>query len=379
MGLANLFVRCPECGARRSLDGIFGRDAMQGRTCNGYRPWLPTDDTSCDKTPRVLQRGASNLYFPLVRSALSIPPWSDRIQLALGRHFDPIINIDPSQRLQFIKNKFDSGELALFRSEFPAMTAEELDRIIGQRERRLQSTMLSDLRPDEYLQFTQGDDVDPTEDREFQTRNVQVPQVLEPYFDRIVRVVRLREVRAIAAFTRINPPANDDPAICCPISTEAPTWLPAVEVRGEGIFLSLNQERLEEWECQEEVVRRAVQARLRTPEEVARGDRPVSPEEISPRFMLVHTLAHALMRQLTLECGYSSASLRERLYVGPGNPATGMEPMAGLLIYTSTSDSDGTLGGLERQGLPERIEQTVRGGLKAMEWCSSDPLCIQGS
>ncbi|MCY1309562.1 hypothetical protein D9M70_596680 [compost metagenome] len=87
--------------------------------------------------------------------------------------------------------------------------------------------------------------------------------------------------------------------------------------------------------------------------------------------MLCHTLAHALMRQLTLECGYSSASLQERIYAG-----TGDEKMAGLLIYTATPDSDGTLGGLERQGKAGRIEGILQRAIDSIEWCSSDPLCI---
>ncbi|HBO3128135.1 TPA: DUF1998 domain-containing protein, partial [Pseudomonas aeruginosa] len=88
-------------------------------------------------------------------------------------------------------------------------------------------------------------------------------------------------------------------------------------------------------------------------------------------YMLCHTLAHALMRQLTLESGYSSASLQERIYAGSGD-----EQMAGLLIYTATPDSDGTLGGLQRQGKTGRIEGILQRAIDAIEWCSSDPLCI---
>ena len=101
------------------------------------------------------------------------------------------------------------------------------------------------------------------------------------------------------------------------------------------------------------------------------GEDAKPPQAITPRYMLCHTLAHALMRQLTLECGYSSASLQERIYAG-----TGEEQMAGLLIYTATPDSDGTLGGLERQGKAGRIEGILQRAIDAIEWCSSDPLCI---
>ena len=78
------------------------------------------------------------------------------------------------------------------------------------------------------------------------------------------------------------------------------------------------------------------------------------------------------MRQLTLDCGYSSTALRERLYVEAGNT-----PMAGLLVYTATTDDDGTLGGLQREGDPVRIERSIRAALSAQTWCSSDPRCIE--
>jgi len=98
----------------------------------------------------------------------------------------------------------------------------------------------------------------------------------------------------------------------------------------------------------------------------------VAPSPITPRQVLVHTLAHALMRQLTLDCGYSSTALRERLYVDQGEAS-----MAGLLIYTATTDDDGTLGGLQREGSPDRMERTIKAAIQAQAWCSSDPLCIE--
>jgi hypothetical protein len=93
----------------------------------------------------------------------------------------------------------------------------------------------------------------------------------------------------------------------------------------------------------------------------------------SPRRLLLHTLVHGIISQLTLECGYSTASLRERLYID--DELTGM---CGALIYTGTSDSDGTLGGLQARAEKELFGSTILGALKAMKWCSSDPLCIHG-
>jgi uncharacterized protein DUF1998 len=91
------------------------------------------------------------------------------------------------------------------------------------------------------------------------------------------------------------------------------------------------------------------------------------------RYLLVHTFAHILINQLVFECGYSAASLRERLYVS-ADPAA---PMAGLLVYTAAGDSEGTLGGLVRLGQPERLGPVVRRALSRASWCSADPVCSE--
>jgi hypothetical protein len=93
------------------------------------------------------------------------------------------------------------------------------------------------------------------------------------------------------------------------------------------------------------------------------------------RYALLHSLSHALMRQFSLECGYSAASIRERLYVREGDD--GQEPMAGLLLYTAAPDSEGTLGGLVSLGEPAELGRHLASALDAMTFCASDPLCAE--
>src|SRR5260370_5479053 len=94
---------------------------------------------------------------------------------------------------------------------------------------------------------------------------------------------------------------------------------------------------------------------------------------IGPRFILLHTLSHLIMNRLTFECGYSSAALRERLYVA-GDLSS---PMAGLLIYTAAGDSEGTMGGLVRMGQPGNLEPVIHQALIDAKWCSTDPVCME--
>jgi hypothetical protein len=371
-GLAGLILSCPRCNARRSMDGIFAKGTWQRfSNCRGRRPWLATVNETCMHKPRAVQRGASNLYFPVIESALSIPPWSDRLQEALGVHWDAIVRTEAEDRTAFIRI-LARGDLAAVLQELqlsPEQLATEIERRLGAQD--LINT--DNLRLEEYRQFTGGVQVQGL-DREFEIRPQTVPAGLRPWFSRLVKVTRLREVRAMTGFTRIQPPGDSADANIAALSATRLDWLPAIEVRGEGIFLELDGRELASWETRAQVVMRAqkIDARWKKEWTDRHGAGSQPPREITPRFLLVHTFAHALMRQLTLDCGYSSTALRERLYV-EGRTA----PMAGLLVYTATTDDDGTLGGLQREGDPVRIERSVRSALQAQTWCSSDPLCIE--
>ncbi len=372
-GLAGLMLSCPDCKSRRSMDGIFSADTWQRfPDCRGKRPWLAASNESCTRKARAVQRGASNLYFPVVESALSIPPWSDRLQEALGVQWDPIVETHPEDRAGFIK-MLARGTLAPALKELaltPEMLALEIERRLSAHD----AIETTDLRLEEYRQLTGGVAAQGL-DREFEIRPQSVPAFIASLFSRLVKVVRLREVRAVRGFTRIQPPGDPESPDIARLSVRKDLdWLPAIEVRGEGIFLEFDPAAVSAWESHPDVRRRAstinTQWLSEWHERHGAGSSPL--RAITPRFLLIHTFAHALMRQLTLECGYSSTALRERLYVGQADAA-----MAGVLIYTATTDDDGTLGGLQRQGDPERMKRTIIAALHAQTWCSSDPLCIE--
>lgn len=370
-GLAGLVLSCSSCGSRRSMDRVFSEETWAGfPSCRGKRPWLAGPDESCEHQARAVQRGASNLYFPVVVSALSIPPWSDQLQEALGVQWDQFVNVEPEDRADLVRilAKRDLkpilDELGLSAELF----LEQLNRRLTSHE----TMNTDDLRGEEHRQFTSGL-ADHGVDREFEMRPQQLPASTAQWFSHLVRVVRLREVVALTGFTRIHPPGDPQSPNVASLSVGPLDWLPAIEVRGEGVFLELKESLVAEWESREPVLRRAalIDSRHKADWRDRFGDES-DPITISARRILVHTLAHALMRQLTLDCGYSSTALKERLYVGEG-----ADRMAGLLIYTATTDDDGTLGGLQREGLPDRMARTIVAAVQAQMWCSSDPLCIE--
>lgn len=372
-GLGGLLLSCPECTATRSMDGAFGERALVGLACRGRRPWLRSPDESCTCTAdagtyRAVQRGASNLYYPVMESALDIPPWTRKLQRIIGDYWDVLLDIQGNQaRVAYISSS-QHLQRVLQREQITAEAlAEAFDRMLGETD----AMNVDDLRIDEYKVF-----IGPTdeEDEEFEIHREDVPPPLRPFIAKIMRVARLREVRVVKGFTRINPPSDPNEAQVAPISNGALEWLPAIEVRGEGIFLQLNMESLRAWEVQPEVLARIESAAGSWRREwKRRNDDDPLPFVATPRMLMLHAFSHALMRQLTLECGYSTASLRERLYVSD-DP----DGMAGVLIYTATSDSDGTLGGLQRRAGADLLLPTVVGALRSAQWCAADPLCISG-
>ena len=196
------------------------------------------------------------------------------------------------------------------------------------------------------------------------------------FFSRICLVHKLRETRALAGFTRLLPPDGNltsDRLQKLKLDEAGIDWLPAIKVYGEGIFLEVDSSVINRWfHDQPEIAMRI--APLVRHYNAVRAVRGQPQRNITAKFLLLHTLAHVLINQLSFDCGYGSASLRERLYSDFTDPN---KPMQGLLVYTASGDSEGTMGGLVRQGKPGRLESTLRRAINHAAWCSSDPVCIE--
>jgi hypothetical protein len=353
-GLGSIAVRCTadRCGASRTLAGAFGDDALP-LACRGHRPWLEEDEP-CDRHFRAVQRGASNLYFAIVDSALSIPPWSDPIQRGLGIYWSDLAEAGSAEeRVQLIR--------LLHLDERIGMSLDDLAAQVEARMNRLDAT--PDIRGEEYDRFRDATAGSIESDEDFLVETERVPPELRVQVVHLGRVTRLREVRALRGFTRLTAygGAADDDRVAS-LSARRMDWLPAFELRGEGIFLALDHNRVAEWEGRPDVRRRFAEL-------VDRDAQRVPGPEL-PREVLLHTLGHVLMSELALECGYTFAALRERIYSGP--------TMAGLLVYTGSPDSEGTLGGLARQGSADRFARVMAAGLERARWCANDPLCGDG-
>jgi len=370
--VSDLIVSCDVCGSWRTMEDAFGnRAAASLGPCTGARPWLGdgNGERCVNAPPKTTLRGASSLYFSLIRSALSIPEWDDPIHEAIGYHEDQLAKVDSVVKL---RAGIDGGFLPKLEPYDPDRVFEALLRRRAQAAAR--PTPL-DIRREEYAALRNPTDPAKAARREFQTERVDVPQAFRRLISRVVIVRRLREVRALAGFTRIDSPfdliGDDEQPDRYKIQTLSSAdlnWRPAVELRGEGIFVELSEDAVHDWENRPSLVRRsAAMERIHT---VWRQEREL-PASTYPgaRFVLVHSLAHMLIQGLSLDCGYSSTSIRERIYSDLN------APMAGVLLYTATPDSDGSLGGLADNGRAHRLEPLLRDAFDRARFCSSDPLC----
>lgn len=385
-GLETLRVRCRTCNRGRSLIGITSNEAMKALgPCTGRQPWQRWEhrNPDCGAIPKAVQRGASNVYFPTVHSSIEIPNTSRA-------------DADSEKALE-IKNDAWYPGLLTVNEESPmfGMTVDTLADNYGvtgdyikalvnddkAREQGLGTVVTAqpgDLLSEEWAAFVTPSS---TDDDDFKTRHVGLGDVSAStaqaaLADRVEKVVvadRLREVRALEGFHRVTP-ASPKTLVRVDLGKNL-KWLPAVEVLGEGVFLSLEESRLAAWEEHDAVVSRVEALDRRIDESfMAARFRDKTGPRLTPRYLLLHTLGHQLIRRLAFESGYAAASLRERVYarsaVGDDGPQ-----QAGVLIYTAAGDAEGTLGGLVRQGEPPRFTRTLLEALQDSTWCSADPLC----
>lgn len=380
-GLESIVITCTECKKSRSMAGSMGKDALKGYRCKGKRPWIGmkavyNDNQACCAPMRGLQRGASNVYFSQTQSALTIPPHSSKLSQEIDLKWDALSAVLDSNPTDITLKTVVQGMFF----ELIQLGTYTVDEIVNSIKSRKDNTTnedytKQDLYEDEYGVFCLRD-YEHDDDYQFRIESTDVPDLLKDYLEDVILVKRLREVLALRGFRRISP---EKPAVgedrfagyhmeddCIPLSETPLNWLPGIEMLGEGIFIRLREDALSEWEEENTEYYDAMKNRLE--------ESNVECENFSPRYVLLHTLAHLLIRQLSVECGYSGASIKERIYsTYPGSD----HKMAGILLYTSSSDSDGSLGGLVRNGLPDTFEMIFRNMLQEASWCSSDPICIE--
>ena len=362
-----------ECGEERALYEAMDISTSPLGHCTGKRLWIGQfAGESCNEPFRLLVRTASNAYFPQIMSVISLPEYDEGLAEKVSSHYASLKTLD------------DIGVLSQFRMS-PELNAAfdnvDDEDVIAEFQRQKGGGEIEDVpvKSAEFRVLNNGADSIGSND----SRSKFDAETLHrnkwdndesPLFDSVdnlVLVHRLREVVALLGFTRFEAVNLDkdgelDLEVTRAALAESITWLPAVENRGEGVFVSFRKDRIIQWlECPQVIVHGK---KLET------GWQNWSQERHSKGgafpglpYIMLHSLSHMLMTSIAIDCGYPASSLRERVYSGDGG--------YGILIYTGSSDSEGTLGGLVEAG--RRFSDHLRRALRENLLCSNDPVCSE--
>jgi len=372
----NLWVKCDSCDSARSLVHAFGREGRKNLpACRGRHPHLDLFEENCSEEARPVLLGATNSWFPITLSVLAIPLGSDPISQVVTDGWKYFEDVESEEETGYVlKTLKKGGTLPGVQMCEPLATWETIQ---AKREGNREQPALSeeDLKRPEWDVLTS---LSPPKDwPQFLSREVDAPKAYGDILSTVLLLERLREVKALIGYTRVEAPEegmeDDERPPMAGLCRGNPEWVPSCEVYGEGIFLRFDEKMMKSWLDRKEVKHR--DTKLNAGHIGWRNARHLDPDRGYPgiRYAMLHTFAHLLIRELALECGYNAASIRERIYASDDDGAE----MAGVLIYTAAADSDGTLGGLVELGKPENLGRFIEQALKRALVCSSDPLCSE--
>lgn len=388
------------CGAKRTLAGTsdatemnLGGDKSERTTyltknldpnghpflCAGSKPWLRQKDTGCGLPVRMILRSSNNIYYGAVESSILVPSVDGNLSelVELLRTDAKIGTI----RAKLLKHSYDYVKVAgmvldvIQELRYEGVSKEDMAAALeaaepkpifdaNDSETKENSQDFGYNRSHEFEALTSA-----RESEDLVVRETTYIQGDIPGLQMINAVARLKETRALKGFSRIKPILVDTETGRNQFRRKSrgpgTNWLPAIRNVGEGIFISLDMQFLNKWESQPNLISRInrIEERL-----ILNGISDPN-RQITPRRVLLHTLAHALIQELVIECGYTAASLKERIY------ANGDQ--AGLLIYTASPDADGTMGGLVEMADTPTFKKVLATALQGASWCSNDPVCME--
>jgi len=396
-GLEGLVITCENCRAKATLKGAFDKDKLEeldkkyryeyGFTCTGRHPWKNQKE-SCANYPKVLQRGSSSVYFPVTASSLVIPPYSSLLTRKIedSNAFIECKNtITAFMRTpgltQEIKDAFIVAQITTYSNRIGLEIGVSEDKVKPILERKWRqsadeeySTLSVKYRAEEYDALSGEISFGKDAYGDFQRESTNIAAYDLPFIKRISLIHKIREVQALTGFSRIKPADKSEPVgkQVNVVSVKEPetNWYPAYEVRGEGIFIEFDSDAINKWRNGNEKLQDRIDRLNENYKKSFIGSN--NPRTVTGKFVLLHTISHLLIKQLSFECGYSIASLKERIYCSES--AEGKD-MSGILIYTASGDSEGTLGGLVRQGYPDTFPAIFKKAIESSVTCSNDPVC----
>ncbi|WP_051505551.1 DUF1998 domain-containing protein [Mesorhizobium sp. WSM2561] len=375
---SDISIRCT-CGSSVTLGDLY-KPKFLGK-CDCHSPWLQPrrlPDEICPEELRLLPRSATNTYFPQTVTVISLTKSDNRVRQTIQEHRPTIDSI------RALPNFLDVlRSLPNTREAFAEFSDDEILRALHN-DASEPSPTAANPRIAEFDLLASGAPIigndgagsflfAETIDRNRLDLRAPWSELLKG----IVKVHKLREVTCLYGFTRLEPPPTSAESELDEIQlavdgadlARVVDWLPALEQFGEGIFLHIAPEYLRRWLDKPAVGARAMLLKDGERRDAERFNRP--PIHLGGTYWALHSLSHALMGELALECGYPLSSLKERIYAS----GTGQPDRFAILIYTSTAGGQGTLGGLSN--MAEHVQRLLERSITKLDLCSNDPICAE--
>lgn len=419
--LAGQMVKCYDCDiSQRTLSA-----ALRGHiniaegvkyACKGTRPWLDDlDGEICTHDLTGSQRSSQRVYFAKNTSSIYIPEGDNNINPDLDEIFNEtsfkvfsnslklplkfkkiklsannFLNVETINDKDIKENFLNQNSTLNFSDRLAKFTESEIEAALNKyiNNYDIEENTTTEEIEDEFGSINEEESyrykeynllLKRNKENKFETIPIPINKygnVISKYFQNISLVNKLVETTALYGFTRVKSDDNQkleehkSKLRLKPIENFSDTWLPATQTTGEGFFLELKKDILNKWESDKSIINRVetIYNNFKANAE------DVNEDEFPPaRKILLHTIAHLLINQLVFDCGYGASSIKERIY----SSLDENKDMAGILIYTSGGDSEGSMGGLVRMARPGYLEDTFKRALINSSWCSVDPVCTE--
>lgn len=390
-------LKCKCCGKSVSLEGIMNLQPL----CHGDKPWEgigKRDFAPCRQKPsnkpstmKWAMVTSNSVYYAESFSSLFIPDCYHKgdsylddkqqkvLKLMEEKWFNKYLQKHPgASREEYIDDNDIETLIEKADDSDYTISEEEMTKIVnvflGVGQDNLTTDVREKYRYDEYEVFQSNSQS--LDNDKLRFADIELPNSLKPYFSKIQQVSTLGVSSTQINFSRVSmpqPQLNDDGSVEYPnrmkIFRDAPEEvlvMPANQSFGEGLFFSLSEEALVEWESRHHDELAKHYASTEHHDDTYENVYQKMKKGGISRFFLLHTFSHAIMKELEFSCGYPTASLSERLYFS--------DRMCGVLIYTADG-AEGSMGGLVWQGQPRLIEDIIRKAMQRALNCASDPIC----
>ncbi len=386
--LANIEIECPNCNSKTTMQDIYkmhfrctGRFPEKEREATNYSPYfsIPKRNKKCDKSMRITQRQSTSLRIPDTMTLLTIPKYDNQLTYVLQRRsvidiLDSALitrktmgnSMSEEMFIDLVKNllasKLSPETLKQIQTEIEKLGINEFFSFYLQLKSGESSFL--DLMYEEFESLQSGAGVYTEnfmmdEGEEFlQPADSLVPSL------KVYPIKKIRTATVQTGYRRMMSRANDNDEV--PVSTAKFLhdyyWYPGFEGFGEGIFITLADGKIPD------ISHNNVYSDWKKYKSSGySGNSEWTDICAEPNFVWLHTISHALIKALAEFTGYSSASLRERIYLSRDGKN------GGILIYNTSPGEDGGMGGLT--GTIKTFRDITNEAETIIKICSNDPLC----